>query len=267
MTSKHEEFEQKLHKYYSSARERDRLSATSLGGLVELLAMRQALGTIPKDSTILDVGGGTGVQSAWLAEQGHLVTMIDPVPAHVEVARGYGTFSAKIGDARELAFTDSTFDAVLLLGPLYHLPSLTQRAQALSECARILRPGGLLFAAGLSRVASFINALLFTDGECVTNETLNLLKTGEWINSGEGFPGGHFHTAQELQEEISTAGFSHVKVIGLELGLHYEFMAPDFGLAWQVTGFNNDINRALTPQASAAAAMLSPHLLAMATIC
>jgi SAM-dependent methyltransferase len=39
-----------------------------------------------------------------------------------------------------------------MLGPLYHLCALQARRQAVTEAARILKPGGLLFAAGINRL-------------------------------------------------------------------------------------------------------------------
>lgn len=62
--------------------------------------------------------------------------------------------SAQIGDARELPWADETIDVVLLLGPLYHLTKIEDRLAALSEAGRVLRPGGLLATAAISRFAS-----------------------------------------------------------------------------------------------------------------
>ncbi|MGH9612759.1 MAG: methyltransferase domain-containing protein, partial [Bryobacteraceae bacterium] len=44
-------------------------------------------------------------------------------------------------------------DAALPLGPLYHLQSEAERRRAVAEAARILRPTGILFAAGINRLA------------------------------------------------------------------------------------------------------------------
>src|SRR5947209_3924398 len=50
------------------------------------------------------------------------------------------------------------FDAVLLLGPLYHLLQPEERCAAVAEAARILKPGGCLLAAGINRIA-YVRAL------------------------------------------------------------------------------------------------------------
>jgi ubiquinone/menaquinone biosynthesis C-methylase UbiE len=71
------------------------------------------------------------------------------VPLHVEQA-GLGV----VGDARELPFDDASADAVLLLGPLYHLIEAVDRLAALREARRVLTPGGVLAAATISRLAS-----------------------------------------------------------------------------------------------------------------
>ena len=55
------------------------------------------------------------------------------------------------GDARNLELPANLADAVLLLGPLYHLTDHSQRIKALREAHRILKPGGVIFAAGISQ--------------------------------------------------------------------------------------------------------------------
>ncbi|MFD5214814.1 methyltransferase domain-containing protein [Microbacterium sp. NPDC058345] len=66
-------------------------------------------------------------------------------------ARGAGAGAgvrASVADARELPFADAAFDAALLLGPLYHLASSTDRRAALREAHRVVRTGGHVLAAG-----------------------------------------------------------------------------------------------------------------------
>ena len=92
--------------------------------------------------------------------------LIDPFAGHVEAARRGSDAqataplaSAEVGDARELAADDASADAVLLLGPLYHLVEPDERARALAEARRVLRPGGVLLAAAISRFASTLAGL------------------------------------------------------------------------------------------------------------
>jgi ubiquinone/menaquinone biosynthesis C-methylase UbiE len=128
----------------------------------------------PRPAVILDVGGAAGAYAFPLAKQGYEVHLIDPVELHLEQARSYakasGVTLASIaqGDARHLDFPANRADAVLLLGPLYHLTERPDRLQALLEARRVLRPRGILFAASISRFASLIDGLsrgFFQDAE------------------------------------------------------------------------------------------------------
>src|SRR5688500_7262740 len=126
----------------------------------------------PPPATILDVGGAAGAYALWLAERGYHVHLIDAVPRLVEEARRRSEASpnriatCQVGDARQLPFTDGVADAVLLLGPLYHLTERAERLRALREVYRVLRPGGVMFAAAISRYASALDGIardLFAD--------------------------------------------------------------------------------------------------------
>jgi ubiquinone/menaquinone biosynthesis C-methylase UbiE len=114
---------------------------------------------------VVDVGGASGAYAFWLAAQGCEVHLIDATPRLVEVARGandaasHKLASIAVGDARRLPFDDRSVDAVLLLGPLYHLTQQDDRLAALTEARRIMRPGGLIFGAGISRYAGTLDGL------------------------------------------------------------------------------------------------------------
>src|SRR3954451_23792353 len=147
--------------YYDRGNEQGRLGERGTGRLEFLrtqVLLRAALPSPP--GRILDVGGGPGVHACWLAREGYDVVLVDPMPLHVEqasavaAAQPNASFEATLGDARELQFPDESADAVLLLGPMYRLPDPADRALALSEAVRVLRPGGLLSAAVISRFAS-----------------------------------------------------------------------------------------------------------------
>ena len=140
--------------FYNSGAEIGRLERGL--GVIEFYRSKEIISNYLTGSglTICDVGGGIGRYSEWLAEQGHNVTLIELAPVAVEYANKEmkTPYVAKVGDARELDVPSDSCDAVLLMGPLYHLMNLSDRMTSISEAYRILKPGGLLFAAGICQM-------------------------------------------------------------------------------------------------------------------
>ncbi len=119
---------------------------------------------VPDGATVAELGVGVGHYSEALARRGctmHLVDvserLLEAAKARLQecgLARGVG--SVTHGSATELGFlADGSVDVVLALGPLYHLWELRERQRMVAEAARVLRPGGLLFAAGINRLTYF----------------------------------------------------------------------------------------------------------------
>jgi SAM-dependent methyltransferase len=170
---------------------------------------------------ILDVGGGTGAYSGWLKSQGHRVRLLDPVPAQVDVAARLGLESTHVGDARALPWPDRCADATLLLGPLYHLPEHADRLQALFEARRTLRPGGRLFAAGISRFGSLLDGLsrnLIADPAFrpILDRDLADGQHRNETGNPEYFTTAYLHYPDELRQELVEAGFEAVEVLAVE---------------------------------------------------
>ena len=99
---------------------------------------------------VVDVGGAAGDYSLWLAERGYEVHLVDASPRLVEEARFRSAKSTtplaslSVGDARRLPQESGSAAAVLVMGPLYHLPSADDRMEALGEALRILERGGVI---------------------------------------------------------------------------------------------------------------------------
>jgi SAM-dependent methyltransferase len=129
--------------------------------------------------------------------------------------------SCEVGDARATHFADSTADIVLLLGPLYHLTDASERQRALRESARILAPGGVLFAAGISRWASALDGLvrdLFQDPAFVDIVERDL-RDGQHRNVTarlDYFTTAYFHRPDDFRSEIANAGLVVDDVFGVE---------------------------------------------------
>jgi ubiquinone/menaquinone biosynthesis C-methylase UbiE len=218
-----------IRAYYDQGRDQERLFGGS--GSLELTRTQELLLRFLPDppADILDVGGGPGTYASWLANAGYHVHLIDPIPLHVEqaaeaaVAQPDHPFTAAIGDARALEAPDTTCDAVLLLGPLYHLTERSDRITALSEAQRVLRPGGVVLAVGISRFGSLLDALrqgVLNDPEA-RSIIERALGDGQHRNPGmERYPGwfttAYFHLPGELADEVTESGLALEALLGIE---------------------------------------------------
>jgi 2-polyprenyl-3-methyl-5-hydroxy-6-metoxy-1,4-benzoquinol methylase len=113
---------------------------------------------------VLDVGGGPGRYSLHLASRGAEVTLYDLSNENIRFTKKKAAetglhIGAVCGDARFLnENVEGMFDAILLMGPLYHLTGEADRARAVRACIQKLKPGGYLFAAFISILGGMIFA-------------------------------------------------------------------------------------------------------------
>jgi SAM-dependent methyltransferase len=181
----------------------------------------------PPPGTVVDVGGAAGAYALWLAEAGYAVHLLDPVLRLVAEAQRRSAAAAqplascRVGDARALEMPGDTADVVLLLGPLYHLTDPGDRARSLHEAARVLKPGGWLFAAAISRWASALDGLardLLQDPRFAKIVEQDL-RDGQHRNPTDRldyFTTAYFHRPEELADEVLAAGLALNGVYGLE---------------------------------------------------
>jgi ubiquinone/menaquinone biosynthesis C-methylase UbiE len=211
--------------YYECGEEAARLSAGT--GRVEWARTWELLERHlpPAPAMVLDVGGGPGAYAVPLAQAGYAVHLVDAMPLHVEQARkaantaGAPLASAAVGDARSLDAADGSADAVLLLGPLYHLLEATDRAAALAEARRVLRPGGVLIGVAISRFASLHEGLHFGWAADHPGVVESGLHTGTHRNP-DALPGrfttAHFARPDELAAEVTGAGFELAALVSVQ---------------------------------------------------
>jgi ubiquinone/menaquinone biosynthesis C-methylase UbiE len=195
----------------------------------------------PAPGTIIDAGGGSGVYACWLAARGYQVHLIDPVPKHVELARAASReqpdsplASAEVGDARRLTQADHSADGALFLGPLYHLVEREDRIACLREAYRVLRPGGLVWGAGISHFASLLDSLAhgFFDNPQFAPILDRDLEDGQHRNPTANplyFTDAFFHRPGELAREVQAAGFQILEVLPIE---GPGWLARDFDRLW-----------------------------------
>jgi len=227
--------------YYDQADEASRLS----GGWFQLEQARtrelilRHLPTAP--ATIIDAGGGAGVYACWLAALGYQVHLLDPVPKHVEQARTasaqqsqHPLASAEVGDARHLPYADNSADAFLLLGPLYHLVEKEDRLACLREAHRVLRPGGMLWGAGISHFASLFDSLThgFFDDPDFSSIVERDLEDGQHRNPTANplyFTDAYLHRPGEMSRELLAAKFQVLGIVAIE---GPGWLARDFDRLW-----------------------------------
>ena len=127
-----------------------------------LLTCRMLDRCIKPGEKVLDIGGGPGRYSLYLAGKGCDVTLLDLSPENVrfagERAAEQGLSIQSIaGDAREAdKLFNEEFDHVLLMGPLYHLLEKSERVKAMNAALRVLRRDGLIFVSFINMIAGMI---------------------------------------------------------------------------------------------------------------
>ena len=97
---------------------------------------------------ILDLGCGNGRDLRYFEEKGLKVTGLDLSKGQLSVVsqRAVSVPSIVQGDVANLPFRDNIADGAIIVATLHHLPEPEQRAMALNEAYRCLRPGGLCLA-------------------------------------------------------------------------------------------------------------------------
>jgi S-adenosylmethionine-dependent methyltransferase len=192
---------------------------------------------------VLDIGGGPGRYSIELSVRGYQVTLFDLAQKNLELARekaaeaGVALEGAIQGDARDLSsLGDQVFDAVLLMGPLYHLLQETDRKRAVTQALEHLNHGGVLVASFITRFAPFRQAAVEEPYWIVENESYarSMLETGVH-DRAEKFAFAYFAHPVEIVPFMENCGLSTLCLVGVE-GLvagHEETVNGLEGEAWQ----------------------------------
>lgn len=179
-----------------------------------------------KGSKILDIACGTGRYAEKLLEKGYYVGLGDISEKNIELTRkrvGYDKHILGIEKADALdsdLWYQEDWDAILLLGPLYHLISRHMRLRIMHKAYDYVNPGGYVFTAFMNRTLALIygmknNPTAISD----EHEVERLWKSGNDEHFVEGTPWfshAYFAFPEEINPLLKDCNLKPLHLIGLE---------------------------------------------------
>ncbi len=209
----------KILAWYREGREENRHQG-SRSAAMEFHYTKKYMGNyIDHSCHVVELGCGTGHYGMFFAERCASYTGVDLSPDNIEVfqanirAAKLSNVSAMTGDATNLPeLQDNSFDVVMCLGPMYHLPR-EERAKVFEECYRIARQGATI-------AFSYINRLGVYLGACVLNGKYPNAEVNQLVfdhNTGDEATGVFFFTSpEEMKQDAAENGFKVLKNHGLD---------------------------------------------------
>ena len=233
---------------YNRGAEKDRLRKDL--GLIEFARTKELLREYlpPPPAVIYDIGGGYGEYAWWLASLGYDVRLFDISETHIAMSAALGMEypgvslrSAEVADALRIDRPDASADAVLCMGPLYHIIEERGRLAALAECRRLLRPGGRLFAAAITPYATLLWATtVFGAKNRLLEEDAFIAMCAHEIETGAHVPPegseyrgvgrSFFHAPDALERELAAGGFEDITLHGV---VGAGWLAPNLDETWK----------------------------------
>jgi len=215
-----------IRAYYAGRGESEWARLDTPEGIIEWTLTCRTLAThVAAGSRVLDLGGGPGRHAEWLATRGHRVVLADVSPELVAAARAR-LASPNVEDIVEVdacdlgRFETESFDAVVALGPFYHLPDSQRRDRAAEELVRVLRPGGIAVIAVMPRTQLLRRAMSRPDESAALMDDAfvsALLDRGEFRNPIHGrFTEGYGVRPEEVPTYFMNHGLSPIELRAAE---------------------------------------------------
>jgi len=222
----------KIKGYYSIFDEQNRLARDNSGKMEFEMTMHILEKYLPKQGTVLDLGGGAGVYTFPLAKKGYRVTLADLSERLIEQAKekvraeSIENVVADVVNAIDLSqYSENMFDIVLALGPFYHLTEESERQKCASEIRRVLKAGGVVIAGFipyLSGSIAIVDRYFFAPSHVDASNLAHVFNTGIFHNLAfNGFQEGYYATATEMkalfeENQFETTGVRSIRGFGYE---------------------------------------------------
>ncbi len=178
----------------------------------------------PKEGRILDIGAGPGRYSMALLKKGYRVSLLDISKVELQLAKemitkeGLEAEAYYCRSALDLShLPDSSFDGVMIMGPLYHLHEREARDTVLKEAIRILKPGAPALIAyinswGCLKAAVYEFPDVFADKAHFQRYIAGDLK----FSAEESFTATFFTTPVKALEEVKASGLEIISYAAAE---------------------------------------------------
>ena len=212
--------------YYQNNGEAFRFQRQQLEYLITLQLLVHYL---PSPCRVLELGAGAGAYTIELVQAGHDVVANDLseplLKQNEQTLKGVkgGKVSFAPGEGRNVmqSLKGQTFDAVLIMGPLYHLIQESERRETLELAKTLLKKGGKILSAHMSRTGFIKYVFQKTPGLVLTNPQA---VTEVWQNGfnahhpRNGHFRGYWTTPLEAKQLVESAGLKFLQIHSQDAG-------------------------------------------------
>ena len=219
-----------LSEYYGSYDEDNRLC--SQHGKVEFFTtMRYIEKYLCPGMRVLEIGAATGRYSHTLARQGYRVDAVELVQHNIDIFKANTKPNEDVriyqGNAKKLdMLSDNTYDITLLLGPMYHLFTVPEQLQALSEAIRVTKKGGVIFAAYCGNEATMVQ-YCFGKGMIKQQRYRDLVDPVTFKASSDPAELFELYRKEDIDELMSHFPVTRLHYLGTDMATNYMRQAVD----------------------------------------
>jgi len=213
-----------LTEYYGSYDEDHRLR--SRHGSVEFLTtMRYVDKYLKPGMWVLEIGAATGRYSHTLARQGYHVDAVELIQHNIDIFKHNTLHDEDVriyqGNAKNLSMLgDETYDITLLLGPMYHLFTVPEQLQALSEAIRVTKKGGVIFAAYCGNEATLLQ-YCFGRGMIKEQRYRDLINPVTFKASSDPAELFQLYRKEDIDKLMSVFPVTRLHYVGTDLATNY----------------------------------------------
>lgn len=214
-----------LEQYYNLYDEDGRLA--SKHGKVEFITtMKYIHDYVKPGAKVLEVGAGTGRYSIALSREGYQVQAMELIEHNIEVFKSKlmdnEHIDIKQGNALDLlVYDNNSFDAILILGPMYHLYNEEDKVQVLNEAKRILKKDGYIFVAYCMNEPTIIQWAFADDGNNMLESLSNNMLTDDFACISKPADLFELVRVEDIERLSEKCELTRIKFIGTDMFSNY----------------------------------------------